>query len=168
MDVREELTPGALGQIVALHAHHYSAHWGFGVFFEAKVARELADFAVRKAANDLVLVARDDAGVAASLVLDLNDPVSGDRGAHLRWFITADRCRGTGLGRRFLERALAHADRHSDGRVWLTTFAGLDAARHLYEASCFRLADEQKGEAWGTPVLEQEFRRAGAVSRTSL
>ncbi|MEM8749972.1 MAG: GNAT family N-acetyltransferase [Pseudomonadota bacterium] len=159
MKIETRFLPGSLGMIAALHGIHYSQHWGFGTFFEAKVASELAEFANRIAYNDLVLIVQDAEGVAASLILDLNDAQSGDRGAHLRWFISSDRCRGTGIGRTLLERAIAHADDHSNGRVWLTTFAGLEPARHLYESFGFRLVNEVEGKAWGTIVQEQEYQR---------
>ena len=155
----ERFPPGAIGSIVSLHGRHYAEHWGFGTYFEGKVATELAAFSMRAGADDLVLIAEDANGVCGSLVLDLNDPESGPRGAHLRWFITDARCRGTGLGRELMGRAVAHADAYSEGRAWLTTFRGLDAARHLYEAFGFTLAHEAEGEAWGTKVFEQEFRR---------
>ena len=158
MKIITEFAPGSLRTIIALHGQHYAQNWGFGTFFEAKVADELAAFAGRMASNDLVLLAYDNEGLAASIVLDLNDPVSGERGGHLRWFICAERCRGTGIGRKLMDRAMSHADEHSNGNVWLTTFAGLEPARHLYESYGFALAHEQEGEAWGTVVTEQEFR----------
>ena len=159
MKIFTEFAPGSLGTIIALHGQHYAQNWGFGTFFEAKVAHELAAFAGRMASNDLVLLTYDDEGLAASIVLDLNDPVSGERGGHLRWFICAERCRGTGIGRTLMDRAMSHADKHSNGNVWLTTFAGHEPARHLYESYGFVLKHEQEGEAWGTVVTEQEFRR---------
>jgi len=159
MKTSEQFLPGSIGEITALHGRHYSTHWGFGTFFEAKVAQEISGFALRQAPNDLVLVAHDNDGVAASLILDLNDPASAARGAHLRWFIAADRCRGTGIGRQFMQRAVSHANSHSNGQIWLTTFAGLTPARHLYEEFGFALVSEEEGNAWGTVVKEQEFRR---------
>ena len=36
--------PGAIGRIAELHGEYYHRHWGFGLFFEAKVATELAEF----------------------------------------------------------------------------------------------------------------------------
>lgn len=159
MTILDHFAPGTIGDIVALHGRHYAQHWGFGPVFEIIVARELATFAARKAPQDLVLIAMDDAGLAGSLILDLNDPASAGRGAHLRWFITAERCRGQGLGKTLMQRAMAHVDSHAQGRAWLTTFAGLDAARHLYERHGFTLAREAEGDAWGTKVREQEFRR---------
>lgn len=159
MQVETTFIPGAIGTVTALHGQHYARHWGFGTFFEAKVSQELAEFANRVADDDLVLLASDADGVAASLILDLNDPQSGARGAHLRWFIAADRCRGTGIGRTLLQRAVAHAQERSDGKMWLTTFAGLAPARHLYESMGFTLFAQAEGQAWGTVVTEQEFRR---------
>jgi len=82
-DVRvmtNDFIPGAIGTIAALHGTYYAAQWGFGAYFEAKVARELADFAMCRTNDDLVLLAVDAHGVAASLILDLHDPASGDRG----------------------------------------------------------------------------------------
>lgn len=159
MEIFTDFQTGSIGQIVTLHAQHYQKHWNFGLFFEAKVAREIADFASRKVSNDLALIAVDDQGFAASLVLDLNDPASGERGAHLRWFIAADRCRGTGIGRQLMQHAVSHAADHTNGHIWLTTFAGLEPARHLYESFGFTLISEAEGQAWGTVVREQEFRR---------
>lgn len=70
--------------------------------------------------------------ISASLVLDLNDPQTGERGAHLRYFILDDHARGTAINSQMLNRAMAYADKHCVGKCWLTSFAGLDAARHMY------------------------------------
>jgi hypothetical protein len=42
-------------------------------------------------------------------------------------------------------------------RVYLWTFEGLNAARHLYEKFGFRLAFQQRGTQWGAEVNEQRF-----------
>ena len=39
--------PGSIGRVAALHGTYYQQHWGFGLFFEAKVATELASFLSR-------------------------------------------------------------------------------------------------------------------------
>jgi hypothetical protein len=41
--------------------------------------------------------------------------------------------------------------------VYLSTFAGLDAARRLYEKAGFRLRAEGEGDHWGKTVVEQAF-----------
>jgi len=40
-------TPGALGRVVELNSRYYADHWDFGLYFEAKAARDLADLLSR-------------------------------------------------------------------------------------------------------------------------
>jgi ribosomal protein S18 acetylase RimI-like enzyme len=60
------------------------------------------------------------------------------------------------MGRRLLEAAMAFASRRYE-RVHLGTFAGLDAARHLYEDFGFRKTLERHSTQWGPEVLEQHW-----------
>ena len=82
-----------------------------------------------------------------------------EHGAHLRWFILSDAIRGQGLGLQLLDSAIGHVDARQYRQTHLWTFAGLDAARHLYEAVGFQLAHEASGDQWGTVVSEQRFER---------
>jgi hypothetical protein len=59
-----------------------------------------------------------------------------------------------GLGERF-EAGLIDGFAH----VWLTTFPGLESARHLYEAHGFVLAEEHTEDHWGGGQGEQTFLR---------
>ena len=43
------------------------------------------------------------------------------------------------------------------GYAYLTTFAGLDAARRLYEEIGFTLTSEHADTTWGVPLNEQRF-----------
>jgi len=56
-----------------------------------------------------------------------------------------------------LTAALQFCQARRYDRVYLWTFEGLDAARHLYEKSGFRLVHQQRGAQWGTEVNEQRF-----------
>jgi GNAT superfamily N-acetyltransferase len=148
--------PGLIGEIAAAHGRYYSQHWGFGSVFEAKVARECAGFCDRMGQGDLILSAWTDSHkFAGSLILDLHDPEAGDL-AHLRWFIVTEP--GKGLGRAMMARAVAHLDQTGKS-CFLTTFKGLDQARHLYEDFAFACITEQDGETWGVTVTEQRFER---------
>jgi hypothetical protein len=42
--ITEGYLPGCIGRITQLHAMYYAAANGFGVAFEAKVAKELGEF----------------------------------------------------------------------------------------------------------------------------
>ncbi len=44
VSIREGYSGGCIGRIVEMHARYYSQASGFGLTFEAKVARELAQF----------------------------------------------------------------------------------------------------------------------------
>jgi len=162
MHLIEGYIAGCVGDIAALHARYYARAVGFGVFFERKVATELAAFAESLPAPGKGMWLYVDAGrVLGSVVID------GDidaRVAHLRWFIVDDSLRGKGVGRGLLSRALDFVDEWYD-ETYLWTFSGLDAARHLYESAGFQLAEEAAGSQWGEPVTEQRFTRRRPLSR---
>lgn len=148
--------PGSLGRVASLHASYYHEHWGFGLFFEAKVATELAQFltAYDPDQDDFWTVSVDGQ-VEASIAIDGTHVET--EGAHLRWFIVSDRLRGKGVGAQLLRTALDFCRAQGYPRVYLWTFGGLDAARHLYEREGFQLTEEGPGTQWGTEVLEQRF-----------
>jgi len=52
---------------------------------------------------------------------------------------------GMGLGNRLLSEAMIFCAQKGFPRVYLTTFAGLNTARHLYEKWGFRLCREEDG-----------------------
>jgi GNAT superfamily N-acetyltransferase len=144
--------------VVALHAGWYARHWGFGPGFAAKVEGELAEFlARRQPARDLFLCAHGRDSLIGTVTLDVTG--GGPAGVHLRWFIVAEAAQGMGLGARLLHLAMEHNDRMGGGPVWLTTFAGLDAARRLYERHGFALARESDDDQWQGGVREQLFIR---------
>jgi GNAT superfamily N-acetyltransferase len=150
--------PGVIGRIAELHARYYARSNGFGVAFEAKVARELAEFCARlDASRDRLWRVMDGEQIEGSLVIDGLHAL--DDGAHLRWFITSDALRGQGCGRRLLQQACAFVDAAGYAKTYLWTFAGLSAARHLYEEFGFRLVHQASGAQWGTQVEEQRFER---------
>lgn len=153
--------PGLIAGVTGLNIDYYARTAGFGRSFEAVVAGGLSDFCNRleHPLNEIWTVTRADR-ILGSIAIDGQDLGSGL--AHLRWFILDDCLRGTGFGRRLLTQALAFVDRCGFGETHLWTFDGLSAARHLYEAHGFRLAEERRGAQWGSEVLEQRFVRLGA------
>lgn len=153
--------PGCVAEIVGLHARYYARAWSFGLPFEAKVAAELGAFLGRmQAGEDLFLTAYDGDDLAGSITVDASG--GGSAGAHLRWYIVSDRARGSGLGGLLMDRAMRFCDERGLP-VWLTTFAGLDAARRLYERHGFVLAGECADDQWSGGVREQRFERRARV-----
>lgn len=148
--------PGAVGRVVELHAVYYSHHWGFGPYFETKVASEMSEFVNRfDLERDGFWTVCRDGRVEGSIVVDGAKAQS--EGAHLRWFILSDDLRGCGIGNHLMEKAVAFCKDKGYKRTYLWTFEGLGAARHLYEKFGFALAEAHQGTQWGTRVNEQKF-----------
>ena len=148
--------PGAIGRIVELHANYYHIDWGFGLFFEARVAKEMCEF-----------LSRFDEARDGFWIISLNDRIEGGiavdgikartDGAHLRWFILSPEVRGRGFGHRLMEEAISFSKKEDYRNIYLETFEGLHAARHLYEKFGFRLVQQAEGVQWGKKVTEQKF-----------
>ncbi|WP_299605229.1 bifunctional helix-turn-helix transcriptional regulator/GNAT family N-acetyltransferase [uncultured Tateyamaria sp.] len=161
-EIAEGYRPTLLARVVEMHAHYYSGLVGFGLPFETKVASELAEFMTRLDAptNGIWHVA-SGGRISASIAIDGQD-LEGDI-AHLRWFIVDVTLRGTGIGKRLLDAAIAFCDAQGFSETHLWTFQGLDTARALYERVGFELAEEKAGRQWGADVIEQRFVRIGQL-----
>ncbi|MDL2269477.1 GNAT family N-acetyltransferase [Desulfosarcina sp. OttesenSCG-928-A07] len=148
--------PGAIGRIAELHGTYYAAHWNFGAFFEAKVATEFSAF-IRDYQPDRDGLWLTVAGgrVEGGIVID--GARAADEGAHLRWFIASDPLRGKGTGKQLLQKAMKFCQEKGFPSVYLWTFEGLHAARHLYESVGFEMTCQRRGVQWGTCVNEQRF-----------
>jgi len=156
MVIHKGYLPGCIGRITELHAAYYSQRVGFGMPFEARVARELAAFCGRyDEQRDGLWLANAAGAVQGSVAID--GLHAAEQGAHLRWFITASEIRGNGVGHSLLSSALGFCRDRGYERVYLWTFEGLGAARHLYEKSGFRLVLQQRGSQWGVEVDEQRL-----------
>ena len=56
-----------------------------------------------------------------------------------------------------MDTALDFCQQANFQKVYLTTFAGLDTARHLYEQARSVCVEEGVDTHWGNPVTEQTF-----------
>ncbi len=156
VEIAKGYMPGSLGRVAELHGGYYHEHWGFGLFFESRVATELAEFLGRyDAQRDGFWTASIGGRIEGSITIDGHHADA--EGAHLRWFIMSDALRGKGLGNQLVRTAIEHCRSQGYRQVYLTTFEGLNAARYLYEKAGFRLVEQHRGTHWGTEVNEQRF-----------
>lgn len=156
VEIAKGYVPGVIGRVAELHGTYYHAQWGFGLFFEAKVPAELVEFLGRyDDARDGFWIASLEGRVEGSVTID--GLHADDEGAHLRWFIMSDGLRGRGVGNRLLTTAIDFCRARGYTRVYLWTFEGLSAARHLYEKIGFKLVEQRRGTQWGATVNEQRF-----------
>ena len=147
--------PGGLAASCALQTRYYVKHHGFGAIFEAGRLADIGAFLERYDSHrDGVWLLIDDGRVHGSIVIDGGGQQPDS--AQLRWFIVSEELRGRDFGQRLMSAAMDFC-RTRFATVYLHTFAGLDAARHLYEQHGFRLVSEHQSTEWGPPVLEQHF-----------
>ncbi len=147
--------PGAIGRVTQLHASYYHLNWGFDLYFEAKIAVEFAQFMqfFDPVRDGFWAVVDDEIVGSIAIVGDQ----SAARRARLRWLIIAPEYQGRGFGKSMLQEAVGFCRESKFNKVYLTTFAGLDAARRLYEQAGFTIVGEQEGSYWGKSAIEQTF-----------
>ena len=93
--------PGAIGRMVELHGIYYHRNWGFGLFFEAKVATELSEFLGRlDESRDGFWTLCKSGRVEGGIAIDGTKVPT--EGAHLRLFILSPEVRGHGFGNRLM------------------------------------------------------------------
>jgi len=148
--------PGSIGRVAELHGEYYSRHWGFGAFFEAKVAAGLAEFINRyDEKRDGFWTVSVDGRIEGSIAVDGIDAAG--KGAHLRWFIIAENFQQNGMGTKLFDAAIGYCRSRDYRRVYLWTFEGLTIAGGLYRKYGFELVEQHPGDSWGTRVNEQRF-----------
>ena len=146
--IRHVLQPGDLGMVVHLHGVIYAHEYGLDTSFEPYVAKPLAEFAVSGAGR--LWIAEMDGRMVGSIAMVDADPGEGQ----LRWFLLVPEARGSGLGRRLLETALAYARERGFARVFLLSFADLTDALKLYERAGFRTIETSTQPIWGAERTE--------------
>lgn len=159
-----EYYPGAVRDVVGLHIEYYAQDWGFGLPFETKVAAELSAFLQRyNPDHHLFVTLRKDGQLIGTVSVDGDDP----DGAHLRWFVMSDRSRGMGLGNLLMQVTLDFCSHIGVQKAWFTTFAGLDAARHLYEKYKFQMVSETPNDQWDGGVTERRYEQIFAKDESN-
>jgi len=155
ISIRHDLRVGDLGRIIALHGEVYDALPGYGLTFEAYVARTIAEYILDAGgAGRIWLAERDDklVGCAAMILRDA------DRG-QLRWVLVDQSARGMGLGKDLVNRTLAYARDNGCSRVFLETTDGLPESQSLYDALGFEVVSDVREELWDgeRPLIRMEL-----------
>ena len=151
--LRTELRPGDIGSVVRLHGIVYAREHGFDHTFEAYVAGPLAEFARSASSRERLWIAEEGGEIAGCIGIVASTPVV----AQLRWFLVDPSARGTGLGRRLLNEAVAFSMACGYHSIVLWTVSALTAAAHLYDAAGFIKVEEVPGRRWGADVIEEKY-----------
>lgn len=158
MQIRRELRPGDVGDMIALHGRIYAEEWGHDATFEAMVAQSFVDAAAKGwpgANGGIWLIEEQDRLMGC---LGLTDEGGGE--ARLRWFVFEPHLRGRGLGRELVAELFAKTEEAGYERITLETFSDLSAAAHLYREHGFELVWEDTRPRWSrAEVTYQRYER---------
>lgn len=149
MDVRIRAGAGAddVNTVVRLHGEIYEAEYGLDPSFAADVATRLSEIRRRgwPGEREGLWIAEADGSAVGSITLDDQGGGVGQLG-HL---VLTPETRGSGTGRRLVERVLALARAAGYERLQLFTFSDLSAARRLYQSVGFVKVSGERTVRWG-------------------
>lgn len=147
LEIRRQLRPGDLGEIVALHGRVYRHEYGVDASFEGFVASSVGRAAIRGWPGEregIWLVERDGELCGCIGFTDEGDDV-----AMLRWFVLEAGLRGRGLGRRLIGELIDEVKAHGYARIHLETFSDLGTAARIYRRHGFAVVYSETGPRWG-------------------
>jgi GNAT superfamily N-acetyltransferase len=145
--IRTRLRCGDLGRIIQLHGEVYEPLIGYGLRFEAFVARTIAEFILdNNASGQIWLAERDDRLVGCAAIV-LRDQQRGQ----LRWVVVDPSERGRGLGKRLVNAAIDYCRDKDCSSVFLETTNGLPESQTLYESLGFSVTNNGIEELWDGP-----------------
>lgn len=160
--IRNDIRCGDLGRIIELHGTMYATEPGFGLGFEAFVARTIAEYVLDNGMKGRIWLAEHGEDLAGCTAVAERPGNSGQ----LRWVLVDRRFRGIGLGRRLVRCAIDYCLDRGFGCLRLETTDGLEASRELYRQLGFRTVSAEPAQLWSGPrqliTMEKSLDPAGA------
>jgi GNAT superfamily N-acetyltransferase len=154
--IRNNLQPGDIGGVIALHGVVYAREHGYDYSFEGSyVAATFVEFTDSYAPqNDRLWVAEHEEKIVGAIGIKGRSETD----AQLRWWLVHPTYRGFGLGRALLEAAIAFCQQRPYQTIYLWTVNDLHAAIHLYKAVGFKKTDETThANLWGRQITEERY-----------
>lgn len=146
------LQVGDIGLIASRQGQLYTQEYGWDETFEALVAEIAARFVQKFDPKwERAWVAEQGGRVVGSVFVVRKSP----RVAQLRLLYVDPVTRGQGLGARLVDECIRFAKGKGYRSMMLWTNAGLDAARHIYEARGFVLQKEERHRSFGKNLVGQ-------------
>ena len=151
--IRTELVPGDIGYVVHRHGALYAREYGYGLQFEAYVAKGLSEFMEHYDPKTNKAWICEHAGRMVGFLLLMNR----GEAAQLRYFLIEPEYRGIGLGQRLMSLFMESLEACRYRSAYLWTTHELSAAAHLYTRAGFTLTEEKPSTAFGKPLMERRY-----------
>ncbi|WP_090607327.1 bifunctional helix-turn-helix transcriptional regulator/GNAT family N-acetyltransferase [Parapedobacter koreensis] len=151
---RDELCPGDIGYLIYLHGKLYAQESGYSQSFEGYVIKTFQEFLEQYDPDKnkiwLAVYRGEIVGCIAIVERPHNE-------AQLRWFLVHPIFRGTGIGRKLLEMALAYCRSKQYNRVYLLTTDVQQRAIAMYKRVGFQPTAAVEVEQWGKVLYEERY-----------
>ena len=144
--------PGDLGWVVQAHGEFYAAETGWGLPFEALVARIVSDFAADDPCTAAWIAELDGRRVGCVFCTRADEET-----AQLRVMLVHPDARGHGLGTRLTTECIRFARDAGYRRMRLWTTTRQIAACAIYRAAGFTLTGEEPHTSFGETVTGQTY-----------
>ena len=154
VEIRTELIPGDLGDIISLHGQLYWKEYGYGVRFEQYVLETVHDF-IRAfdSRRDRIFVASSMGRLAGVVAIQHRE----GKEAQLRWFLIRPEFRGIGLGKALMQRAIDFCREQRFKKVFLLTTNQQTTAATLYKKWGFEKKESIPEKLWGHDLFEERY-----------
>ena len=148
--------PGDIGWAIERHGRLYADEYGWNEAFEGLVAKILGAFLEQQdPARERAWIA-EARGVRAGCAFLVQNAEHEDT-AQLRCLLVEPSARGLGIGRALVDACLTFARAAGYRRMILWTNDVLVAARRIYEAAGFALAQEERHHSFGKDLVGQTW-----------
>lgn len=152
--IRTEIKPGDFGTVIHRQALIYAEEYNYNVFFEAYVAKGLAEFYLQYDSDrDRAWICEHDERIVGFVLLMHESTTV----ARLRFFYLEKEYRGIGLGKKLMLLFMNFFEKKGYTSSYLTTTHELESAAALYKRHGFVLTKEWESTVFGKKLMEQRY-----------
>jgi DNA-binding MarR family transcriptional regulator/GNAT superfamily N-acetyltransferase len=146
--------PGDMGWIVHRQGVLYAQEYGYDEQFEALVAEIVAKFIQHyDAKRERCWIAEKGGEVVGSVFLVAQSKTT----SKLRLLYVEPSARGLGIGSRLVSECIRFAKQTGYKKMLLWTQSELDAARHIYKKSGFRVVEKKKHNSFSKDLVAETW-----------